>query len=83
MSRRNFGKIVESLWLQRLNDLQKWHNFQMKRDNVWNFAMAYSRALVSLLHFFTISFGFLLGIFIAFVSARFASWKFNFQCGFT
>ena len=34
----------------------------MVRDNVWNFAVAYSRALDSLLYFFTSSFGFLLGI---------------------
>ena len=47
-------------------------------DSVWNFAVAYSRALVSLLYFFTSSFGFLPGLFIAFVSARFASWKFIF-----
>ena len=40
--------------------------------------MAYSRALVSLLYFFTSPFGFLPGLFIAFVSARFASWKFIF-----
>ena len=46
--------------------------------NVWNFAVAYFRALVSLLYFFTSSFGFLLGLFIAFVFARFASWKFHF-----
>ena len=64
--------------LQRLNDLQNWHHFQTVRDNFWIFAVAYSRALVSLLYFFTSSFGFLPGLFIAFVSARFASWKFIF-----
>ena len=78
MSRRNFEKIVESQWLQRLNDLQNWHHCQTVRDNVWNFAVAYSRALVSLLYIFPSSFGFLPGLFIAVVSARFASWKFIF-----
>ena len=76
------GRISEisdvSLCLQRLDDLQNWHHFQTIRDNVWNFAVAYPRALVSLLYFFTSSFGFLLSLFIAFVSARFASWKSNF-----
>ena len=42
------------------------------------FSGACSRALVSLLYLFTSSFGFLLGHFIAFVSDRFASWKFIF-----
>ena len=64
--------------LQRLDDLQNWHHFQTVLDNVWNFAVAYSRALVFLLYFFTSSFGFSVGLFIAFVSARFASWKFNY-----
>ena len=32
VSRRNFGKIVESEWLQRLNDLQNWHHFQTVRE---------------------------------------------------
>ena len=40
--------------------------------------MAYSRALVFSLYFFTSSFVFLPGLSIAFVSARFASWKFIF-----
>ena len=70
--------LVASSCLQRLDDLQNWHHFQTVLDTDWNFAVAHSRALVSLLHFFTSSFGFLLGLFIAFVSARFASWKFNF-----
>ena len=51
---------------------KNWHHFQTVRDNVRNFAVAYSRALVSLLYFFT-TFVFLPGLFIAFVSARFAS----------
>ena len=49
--------------LQRLDDLQNWHHFQTVLDNVWNFAVAYSRALVSLLYFFTSLFGFLLGLY--------------------
>ena len=49
--------------LQRLDDLQNWHHFQTVLDNVCNFAVAYSRALVSLLYFFTSSFGFLLGLY--------------------
>ena len=61
---------------ERLNGLQNWHHFQTVRDNVWNFAVAYSRALDSWLYLFTSSF--LARHFIAFVSARFASWKFNF-----
>ena len=69
-----------SLCLQRLDDLQNWHHFQTVLDDVWNFAVAYPRALVSLqwMYFLTSSFGFLLGLFISFVSDRFASWKFNF-----
>ena len=67
-----------SLCLQRLDDLHNWHHFQtVPPDNVWNFAVACSRALVSLLYFFTSSCGYLLGLLIAFISARFASWKFN------
>ena len=42
-----------SLCLQRLDDLQNWHHFQTVLDNVWNFAVAYSRAFVALLYFFT------------------------------
>ena len=57
---------------------KNWHHFQTVRDNVWNYAVAYSRALVSLLYFFTSSFCFLPGLFIAFVSARIASWKLYF-----
>ena len=72
-------RMYLSLCLQRLNDLQSWHHFQTVLDSVCNFALAYSRALVSLLYFFTSSFGFLPGLFIAFVSARFASWKFVFS----
>ena len=58
------GGISEKMLkkLQRLNDLQNWHHFQTVRDNVWNFAVAYSRALAFSLYFFTSSFGFLLGI---------------------
>ena len=59
-----------SLCLQRLDELQNWHHFQTVVDDVWNFAVAYSRALVSLLYFFNSSFGFLPGLFIAFVSAH-------------
>ena len=64
--------------MQRLNYLQYWHHFQTAVANVLNFAVAYSRALVSLLYFYTSSFGFLPGLFIVFVSARFASWIFFF-----
>ena len=66
-----------SLCLQRLDDLQNWHHFQTVLDNVWNFAVACSRALISILYIFTSSCGFLLGLLIAFISACFASWKFN------
>ena len=60
------GKILEKMlnlngcnaWMIYKN----WHHFQTVRDNVWNFALSYSRAVVSLLYFFTSSFGFLLGI---------------------
>ena len=38
--------LVESQCLQRLDNLQKWHHFQTVLYNVWNFAVAYSRALV-------------------------------------
>ena len=55
--------LVASLCLQRLDDLQNWHHFQMVLDNVLNFAVAFSRALASLLYFFTSSFGFLLGLY--------------------
>ena len=60
MSRSDFGDFgcIFRLCLQRLDDLQNWHHFQTVLDSVWNFAVAYSRALVSLLHFFTSSFGF-------------------------
>ena len=80
MSRRNFGDFGCILCLQRLDDLQNWHHLQTVFDDVWNFAVAYPRALVSLqwMYFLTSSFGFLLGLFISFVSDRFASWKFNF-----
>ena len=64
--------LVESERLQRLDDLQNWHHFQTVLDDVWNFAVVYSRAFVSLLYFFTSLFGFLLGLY-CFVSARFAS----------
>ena len=68
-----------SLCLQRLDDLQNRHHFQTVLDNVWNFAVACSRgrSLVSLLYVFTSSCGFLLGLLIAYIYARFASWKFN------
>ena len=69
--------LIESSCLQRLDDLQTCHHFQTVLDNYWNFAVAYSRALVYLLYFLTSSFGFLLGFYF-FVSARFASWKFIF-----
>ena len=80
MPRRNFGDFgcIFRQCLQRLDDLQNWHHFQKVLDSVWNFAVAYSRTLVSLLYFFSRSFGFLPGLFIASVSARFASWKYIF-----
>ena len=64
-SRRNSRPLgcvlnVCSAWI-RFTKLASFPN-QTVRDNVWNFAVAYSRALVSLLYFFTSSFGFLLGI---------------------
>ena len=87
MSRRNFadfGCIFSRLCLQRVGVSQNWHHFQAVLGSVWNFAVVYSRALVSSLYFFTSSFGFLPGLFIALVSARFATWKFIFfVCGFT
>ena len=62
--RRGISEILDvSLCLQRLDDLQNWHHFQTVLDHVLNFAVAYSRALVSLLYFFTSSFGFLLGLY--------------------
>ena len=78
MSRRNFGNFGWILMSATPGWFRKSASIQTVLDNVWNFAVAYSRALVYLLYFFTSSFGLLLGLLIAFVSARFASWKFNF-----